>query len=122
MRNDLANPEMQSCRELLIIPSRSISFNYIRPVFSYYEDEHENLLSKIHILENIGLVCDITYTSTPKYQMSEELVKILKVNASPNFRLYATPGILHVKKMYFENENYDMERIREAGSEHSQKR
>lgn len=46
--------------------------------FVYYYDDHENLDAKIMLLENNGLVKDITYNNTKRYVISEGFVKTLK--------------------------------------------
>ena len=51
--------------------------NYSKLDFRYYEDEHDNLHSKIRILENEGFIYDITETSTPKYQFEEDFIDLL---------------------------------------------
>jgi len=73
----LENPSMKSCREFFISPSKSIVFNSRCPVFMYYENEHDNIMSKIRILENAGFIYDVTKGNTPKYQFVEEFVKLL---------------------------------------------
>ncbi|MRT93631.1 hypothetical protein [Ancylomarina sp. 16SWW S1-10-2] len=75
MKEDLSGAEMKSCREFFISPKRSVGFNNRTPAFFYYEDEHENLSSKIRILESSGFVYDITPGDSPKYQFVEEFVE-----------------------------------------------
>lgn len=77
MKEDLSNQEMKGCREFFISSSKSVAFNLRTPAFFYYEDEHENLRSKIRILENSGFVFDITPGNAPKYQFDEELVEMI---------------------------------------------
>jgi hypothetical protein len=77
MKNDLSNPEMYGCKEFFISPSKNVVFNIRTPVFFYYEDEHDNLLSKIRMLENAEFVFDITPGNSPKYQFTEEFLDLL---------------------------------------------
>lgn len=77
MKNDISGREINQCREFVILPKRSIPFQSKQPVFYYYEDEHPYLISNIRILEDYDFVTDITQTSTPCYQFSEEFVKML---------------------------------------------
>jgi hypothetical protein len=77
MKNDLSNPEMSGCRGFFISPSKSVTINTKNPAFLYFENEHENLKSKIRILENAGFVFDITPGNAPKYQFDEEFVEYL---------------------------------------------
>jgi hypothetical protein len=77
MKEDLLNPETSGCREFFISPRKSVAFNHRTPVFFYYEDEHDNLKSKIRILESAGFVFDITSGNAPKYQFDEEFIELL---------------------------------------------
>jgi hypothetical protein len=45
--------------------------------FEYYFDDHEELESKIQILENMGFVRDVTNKNVKRYRMAEELVDYL---------------------------------------------
>ena len=45
--------------------------------FEYHLDDHEDLESKIQILENMGLVRDVTNKNVKRYRMAEELVDYL---------------------------------------------
>ena len=47
------------------------------PIFSYNFDDHENLTGKLTVLENHGLVTEITYNNAKRYTMSEEFVAYL---------------------------------------------
>jgi hypothetical protein len=77
MRNDICSENMKSCREFVILPTRSVIFNSKQPLFSYFESEHPYLHSNIRILEENGFVTDITKTNTPRYQFTEEFVAML---------------------------------------------
>jgi hypothetical protein len=80
MKNDLNNPEMKTCREFYILTNPKVPFNAPRPAFCYYEAKHDNLTSKIRILELDGFVHDIAKTTTPKYQFDEEFVNLLNTD------------------------------------------
>lgn len=77
MKTDIQNPEMNLCREFFISPSKKVAFNLSKPAFMYYEDEHDNLKSKIRILESAGFVYEITEGNAPKYQFEEEFIEML---------------------------------------------
>ena len=77
MKSDLTGSSMETCREFFISPSKRAVFNPGRPTFLYHENEHDNLVSKVRILENLGFVLDITEGSTPKYQFDEKFVDFL---------------------------------------------
>lgn len=56
------------------ITSKKYMVNIKSPAFIYYFEEHDNLQSKIQILENYGFVVDVTTTNLKKYRMTEEFV------------------------------------------------
>ena len=47
------------------------------PIFFYYFDDHDDLLGKLTVMENHGLVTEITYNNAKRFTMSEELVTYL---------------------------------------------
>ena len=47
-------------------------------ILVYYYDDHENLDAKIRLLENNGLVTNITYNNTLRYVIEENFVQRLK--------------------------------------------
>ena len=77
MKHDIRSTDMKTCREFFISPTKSVTINTRNPAFMYYENEHENLLSKIRILENEGFIIDITPGNAPKYQFTEEFIDLL---------------------------------------------
>jgi hypothetical protein len=76
-------------REFVVMPRRDDIFNSgkqyygdehrdstvhsAKNPFAYYEDNHEDLQSKIDLLEQHGLVVRVTLGRPPMYRMSEEL-------------------------------------------------
>ncbi|MCG9880410.1 MAG: hypothetical protein MH472_07415 [Bacteroidia bacterium] len=72
-----SNFEHSSNREFFILPSKGIIFNAVNYI-AYYQDEHEDLKSKIGFLEDESFIKDITETSTPKYRISNEFSELLK--------------------------------------------
>jgi hypothetical protein len=74
MKSDMKNPELKLCSEFVILPSKNVIFNTSRNAFAYFENEHENLISKVLILKNSGYVHDITDGNVPRYQFDEEFV------------------------------------------------
>jgi hypothetical protein len=74
MRQDLTgNPLM---REFVLL-KRSWVFNAGSPVLTYYFDDHPEIENQVHILENHGLVTDVTSGRTKRYRLSEDLVEYL---------------------------------------------
>jgi hypothetical protein len=74
MRQDLAQHPLR--REFVLL-KRSWSYWAKGNELCYYFDDHPDLLSQIQILENYGLVREITYNNVQRYMMSEELAQYL---------------------------------------------
>lgn len=56
----------------------SKGWTYNGKTVAYYFETHENLKEKMTVLENHGLVQNITYNNVDRYRMSEELVEIIE--------------------------------------------
>lgn len=76
MKNDLSKPEQKLIREFFLT-KRAYSLNPGNLSFVYYEDDHPGLHGKIHVLENLGYVTDITPGNAPMYRMTEDFVKLV---------------------------------------------
>ena len=76
MRKDMA--DFPLCREMVVL-SRQVSFWYPsdRRMFTYYTDDHADLLSKLMILQNLGLVRDIRHNDVPRFAFDEEFAEYL---------------------------------------------
>ena len=78
MKTDLTNPSMNLCREFIILQSRNVVISSIeRPAFAYYENEHDNLISKLLILERAEFIFDKTIGDFPRYQFDEKFIDLL---------------------------------------------
>jgi hypothetical protein len=77
MRKDLANQPL--CRELIAL-SRRLTFWYPsdRSMFTYYLEDHADLLSKLMILQNHGLIRDIRHNDVPRFTIEEEFAEYLE--------------------------------------------
>jgi len=76
MKQDLMKEGNQFIREFFISSKRWM-LNIIDPCFVYFSEDHENLQSKVNILENYGLVFDVTPGNAKKYRMTEEFVDLI---------------------------------------------
>jgi hypothetical protein len=77
MREDLGKFPLK--REFVLLKKNwACSSNGIELV--YYYDDHTDLRNKIRILENYGLVEDITYTNVDRFLITEEFANYLTVN------------------------------------------
>lgn len=74
MRNDLIAYPLK--REFVVF-RKGLVYNSRGSYLVYHPDEHTDLASKLRILENHGLITEITYNNTPRYVMSEQLASYL---------------------------------------------
>jgi hypothetical protein len=78
MAEDISKPDQGFIREFFLLESRKWIFNAGQRCFVYYREDHVDLQGKVHILENMTYVNDITTPGkAPKYRMTEELVTLL---------------------------------------------
>ncbi len=74
MRNDLAENPLS--REFVIL-KRAWSYWASGGELVYYLDDHPDLENKLHILQNYGLIHEITYNNVQRYVITEELASYL---------------------------------------------
>lgn len=77
MREDLiSNP---TSREFVVLKTTTVSgYNTTEDSYlTYFLDGHENLLGKLQILENHGLIRDVTRTNVQRFRFAEEFVDYL---------------------------------------------
>lgn len=74
MREDLRNNP--TTREFVVL-KRGWVYNSRGPYLAYYLDEHEDLEGKLQVLENLGLVREITYNNVRRFVFDEEFVDYL---------------------------------------------
>ena len=76
MRKDLAKHPL--AREFVIL-TKSCLYNADpnETVLAYSFEDHPDLRNKLHILQNHGLIQEITYNNTERFTMTEELVDYL---------------------------------------------
>ncbi len=80
MRADLLAPDANFIREFFVLPNRKCCIGINRkPRFIYYEDEHQNLRGQLNVLEEHGVLTDVTPfgNNAPIYRMTEKLVSLL---------------------------------------------
>ena len=79
-KQDLSKKDNKLMREFFVLPNKRVCLGGSeKSRFVYYEEEHENLRSKIDLLECSGFLSDVTPGNTPIYRMSEEFVELLNV-------------------------------------------
>lgn len=74
MREDLANLPLR--REFVLL-EKSWSYNSSGHELVYYFDDHPELVNQVIILENYGLVGEVTHTNVKRYRMSEAMARYL---------------------------------------------
>ena len=74
MRNDLASYPIG--REFVIL-SRHWTYWARGHELTYYLEDHEDLIGKVRLLENAGLVTNIKFNSVDRYLLTERLVDYL---------------------------------------------
>jgi len=78
MQCDVKNEGNELVREFVIVPNRNVAFSSAKKRFYYFENEHRDLRNKVDILEQFGLVYDVTSKNAPIYRMNEEFVDWLR--------------------------------------------
>jgi hypothetical protein len=75
MREDFSKHPV--VREMILLDSEGNSYNG-GGVFTYYRSTHPNLDSLFQVLENNGLVENITHNNTDRYRVSEAFARYLQ--------------------------------------------
>lgn len=75
MRRDLA--EYPTRREYVLLPNRRIGYWAKGNELYWFSEDHDELLSKLQVLGNLGLIREITYNNVKRYLVSEELADYL---------------------------------------------
>lgn len=79
MVEDVNGEGNETIREFILLPNERVSFNSGGKMrFTYFMNKHHDLCGKIQILEQEGMIVDVTPGNTPIYRMSEEFVESLK--------------------------------------------
>jgi len=78
MQCDVKGEGNEVVREFRIIANRRVAFSNTKSRFTYFEDEHKDLKNKIGVLQNLGLVNDVTTGNVPTYLMKEEFADWLR--------------------------------------------
>jgi hypothetical protein len=74
MRSDLAAHPFE--REFIVKTKGSV-YNKAGLYLAYHLDEHEDLESRLQLLENLRLIRDVTYNNVKRFRFTEELVDYL---------------------------------------------
>jgi hypothetical protein len=74
MKNDIRENPLY--RELITLEKHGYRYNG-DVVLVYYDEDHPDLRAKLRILQNYGLIHEITYNSVDRFIMSEEFASYL---------------------------------------------
>jgi hypothetical protein len=73
MKSDFSSAPLD--REFIVMREKGHIYN--GQSIRYDEDQHARLASKLHILENTGLISEVTWNNTTRYRISEEFAHYL---------------------------------------------
>lgn len=79
MRDDVAKSPLT--RELIVLGKGWIYNSGPRSYFQYFFEEHDDILSKLRIMENYRAIIDIKYNDVYRYQLTEDFVEFLLMPA-----------------------------------------
>ncbi|MCF2148454.1 hypothetical protein IQ276_018890 [Desmonostoc muscorum LEGE 12446] len=84
IKNDLC--EYPFIREFVILSNKWVYYSdpNNNMVLAYYFEDHSHLRNKLRILENYGLIYEITYNDVARFVISEELAAYLTSDTQPD--------------------------------------
>ena len=74
MRDDLIQNPLY--REFVLL-KRGWAFNTRDQILAYYFDDHPELKNQVLVLENHGLIIDVTSSNVDRYRLTESFVEYL---------------------------------------------
>lgn len=77
MSEDLA--KHPSNREFLVLDSERDNVMGSGSAIAYFRTEHSELNENLHVLENLGLIRNVTTGNTLRYRMTEEFVELIGI-------------------------------------------
>lgn len=79
MEQDVLSEGNELTREFWATP-KGACFSPVKPVFFYYKEEHDNLYAQMDMLNERGFINRLGgHAMTPRYRMTEDFVKLLRV-------------------------------------------
>lgn len=77
MRDDI---EKSPFTRELIASSKKLSYGgQERPYFTYYHEDHDELLGKLNVMINYSALVDVKFNSVYRYEMTEDFVEYLQL-------------------------------------------
>jgi hypothetical protein len=64
-------------RREIVVRKRALGYWAAGDELEYFYEDHDDLDDKLRILENVGLIQDITYNNVKRYRLSEQLAEYL---------------------------------------------
>lgn len=77
MRADLASSPFT--RELIASSKKWSYGGQDRPYFTYYHEDHDELLGKLNVMANYGALVDAKFNDVYRYEMTEDFVEFLQL-------------------------------------------
>ncbi len=77
MRTDIGNS--QFTREVVALSKKWSYGGQERPFFTYFYEDHQELLGKLNVMENYGALLDIKFNDVYRYEMTEDFVEYLQL-------------------------------------------
>lgn len=76
MREDFSGNPLT--RQLIVLSNRGIAYNHgSTPCFTYFLEEHHDLMSVLTIMQHVGAIYDVAFNSVPRFNFTEEFVAYL---------------------------------------------
>ncbi|MEQ8896319.1 MAG: hypothetical protein RID23_04450 [Roseovarius sp.] len=77
MRNDLK--DYPFTREFIVSRKKWTYNGQERPYFTYFHEDHEELLGKLNVMVNYGALTETTFNDVFRYEMTEDFVDYLQL-------------------------------------------
>lgn len=77
MRNDLESSPFT--RELIAFRKQWSYGGQEHPFFTYFHEDHDELLGKLNVMANYGALVDIKFNDVYRYEMTEDFVEYLQL-------------------------------------------
>lgn len=77
MREDIGNSPFT--RELIALSKKWSYGGQERTYFSYFYEDHDELLGKLNVMANFGALIDMKFNDVYRYEMTEDFVDYLEL-------------------------------------------
>lgn len=77
MRDDIESSPFT--RELIALSKKWSYGGQERPYFTYFHEDHDELLGKLNVMANYGALTDVSFNDVCRYEMTEDFVEYLQL-------------------------------------------